>query len=640
MPPKDTTVPILPSAGHRLLRCGVIIGVLLVGHVPGGRAQTSQPAQSSTTKLGGNYASLGAKRQAFVADWVKRFNEVTGQSVSPEAFYDDVIKLSSKTTFDAVTNALMTTQLTDQAGASLGNALDLVEQVEAVRGQLHGTGGDQQFRMYARLKNGAVDTLARSREFKRGHDNTVFHKGYPISYRLEGGAPSVQVSLSEDGRRADIDVDYRSSSFPGALFNGHLTAANSDVRAGDNFDRHSNRWAGFENWWRSFFGIRLTSPSDEGSGPGAAASRVPRVGRKNIDVMAHDFLQAWLVEGDVMAASAYVSERALSCLVEEGDDPMSFDRGLAPLSLMVRLKAAHDSVGARAALKGLIVGVRLGTMPELKVVTQPYHDQFVIYAVPDDVAAEFDCASRMLPAGERTPRRRYGNYFGTTFYIDVPGGRDQSLALLWARENGYWRIVSWRNEPEGDTSPPLHEAPVVNTFRIDADPTLVEAGQAFLDRWLVRKDYETAFGYLSPKSYACYNLFRAPDQPAAATSDEAGRRLRQGIERIGVALGRVRGLDAVVSAADPVHPALRAMNHQNARVFSLSALPDAFAEAADCSARARNAAYPAQAPAEYGNAFVMMVRFRTQAGEAPVLRTLWARESSAWRITAFEVDLP
>ena len=81
--------------------------------------------------------------------------------------------------------------------------------------------------------------LERSREFKRGIDNTVYHKGYPINYREQGGTPSIQVSIALDGRLADIDVDYRSSSFPVSLFNGHLSAANSDVRAGDNVERHA-----------------------------------------------------------------------------------------------------------------------------------------------------------------------------------------------------------------------------------------------------------------------------------------------------------------------------------------------------------------------------------------------------------------
>jgi hypothetical protein len=44
---------------------------------------------------------------------------------------------------------------------------------------------------------------------------------------------------------SDIDMDYRSSTFPKALFDGHLTAGNSDVRAANNLDTLANRWAGF-----------------------------------------------------------------------------------------------------------------------------------------------------------------------------------------------------------------------------------------------------------------------------------------------------------------------------------------------------------------------------------------------------------
>ena len=112
----------------------------------------------------------------------------------------------------------------------------------------------------------ALATLERSREFKRGADNTVYHKGYPINYRAQGGTPSIQISVALDGRRADIDVDYRASSFPVGLFNGHLTASNSDVRAGDNFDRHVNRWSGLQNWWRGFFGVRQTRQADAAPG--------------------------------------------------------------------------------------------------------------------------------------------------------------------------------------------------------------------------------------------------------------------------------------------------------------------------------------------------------------------------------------
>ncbi len=75
-----------------------------------------------------------------------------------------------------------------------------------------------------------------------------------MNYR-QNGTPSIQFSMSKDGRHADIDVDYRSSRIPQGLFNGHLTAANSDVRAGNNTQVHLQRWQGLMDWWRSLFGL-------------------------------------------------------------------------------------------------------------------------------------------------------------------------------------------------------------------------------------------------------------------------------------------------------------------------------------------------------------------------------------------------
>ena len=98
-------------------------------------------------------------------------------------------------------------------------------------------------------------------------------------------------------------MDYRASFFPVALFNGHLTASNSDVRAGNNYDKHLNRWTGFQNWWQGFFGVRLERrPTSAGRQSRTSLSTVPRIGKKNIDVMAADFLKAWLVEGNAIAA--------------------------------------------------------------------------------------------------------------------------------------------------------------------------------------------------------------------------------------------------------------------------------------------------------------------------------------------------
>ena len=98
-------------------------------------------------------------------------------------------------------------------------------------GQVPGAGGDHQFRIVVLLRPDAVSVLDRSQQFSRHHDNTHFHQDYPRNYR-QRGVPSIQFSISEHGVRADIDVDYRSAFFLFVLFDGHLTAANSDVRAG------------------------------------------------------------------------------------------------------------------------------------------------------------------------------------------------------------------------------------------------------------------------------------------------------------------------------------------------------------------------------------------------------------------------
>jgi len=595
-------------------------------------------AQQTPPRFGGAYSALDARRQHFINDWVTRFTQVTGRKVEPAEFYDGVVTLSAKTTFEAITNALMTTPMTDASGKGLGDALDLIEHVDGVRGKILGAGGDHQFRMYVRLKESALETLGRSQQFKRGADNTVYHKGYPINFRGQGGTPSIQVSTALDGRQADIDVDYRSSSFPAALFNGHLSASNSDVRAGNNYDRHTARWAGLQNWWRNFFGINLPG-DDEVDKDDTRESSAPRLGKKPVEMMMEDFLKAWLLEGDISAAMNYVSPRALACLANDSDDPSSFDRGMAPFILAHRLKAAHDVLGPHGSLEDLAVGVRL-TTAGLKVVRQPHHAQFVVYSVPDDVARAFDCESRFSIGEKKRAGRAYGNYAGATFYIKKTQSRT-TVALLWAREGGYWKIVSWQTDPESNNDMPDAAAPpVAAPARIAADASLVDATRRFFESWLLRKDYATAFSYISPKAYACYDLVRASDQPASTSLDDAGAKIRAGLERSGADVGKVAKLEDVISDAPPFHPAVRVMDHRYSQMFALSSVPNALADAADCAVRARGDAFSGQVPLEYGKGFEATVRFRASGGDPPVLRLLWARENGNWRIIVYDLEIP
>lgn len=594
-------------------------------------------AQGQAPRFGTAFSSLGARRQALVTDWVGRFEKVTGQKLEASAFYDEVLSLSTKTTFDAVTHALMTTPLTDAAGASLGDALGLIERVESARGEVAGARGDHQFRIYVRLTPDALAKLARSQQFKRGADNTVYHKGYPTNYRGQG-VPSVQFSVALDNRRADIDVDYRSSSFPAGLFNGHLTSSNSDVRAGNNYDRHLNRWTGFQNWWQSFLGIggQGAPKSAEPQSP-LALPKTPRVGRVTVDTAINDFLNAWLVEGNIVAAMGSVSERAYACVAQDSDDPSNFDRGLAPFQLMVRMKSAQESLGVRKSLDGLVAGVPVG-VAGLREVRQPHAAIFTEYSVPDDLAMAFDCESRLTPGKSKKAERKYGKYFGASFYVD--GRRDLPVALLWTEEEGFWKIVSWKVGTIAATGPEAEAVAVPKVAHIKADPTLVEAGRNFLESWLIRKDYDAAFAHIAPQAYGCYDLERGPQAAPSTSPEDAGRKLRAGLEAAGKTFGTVTSLGSLLSAAQPIHPTTRVMDHSMSRVFSLSSPPNALVDAAECAARKALATIPDPVPLEYGNGYGMTVRFLTPDGDAPVLRLLWRKQGSDWRITSYGIETP
>ena len=105
--------------------------------------------------------------------------------------------------------------------------------------------------------------------------------------------------------------------------------------------------------------------------------------------------------------------------------------------------------------------------------------------------------------------------------------------------------------------------------------------------------------------------------------------------------GPPRSLEALLASAEPLHPAVRVMNHPYSRVFSLTSLPNAVADQSECAARVSGSRVPDPIPLEYGNGFGMTMRFKTRSGDAPVLRLLWRRENGGtWRVTSYAVELP
>ncbi len=176
--------------------------------------------------------------------------------------------------------------------------------------------------------------------------------------------------------------------------------------------------------------------------------------------------------------------------------------------------------------------------------------------------------------------------------------------------------------------------------RIPADHSLTVAARGFLESWLVRKQYDAAFAYLSPSSYSCYDLERDPALPPSTSAEDAGRKLRDALAASSAAIGTGRKLNQVIEAVEPVHSAVRVMDHADEKVFTLTSLPDAIADAAECATRAGDITVPDPMPVSYGNGFGTNVRFKTRAGEAPVLRLLWRKEDGRWRITSYGIELP
>ncbi len=387
------------------------------------------------------YTDLQEKQKSLFGPYTDLYNESTGKNYTPQQYFDS-LTISERTTYDAVTHALMNSQLTDEQGDSLGTALDLVKSLERVAGQYYGREGDQQFRLYVYLEPGTRETLENSQEFGLGHLNTVYHVGYPYSFRQAGKEPTIQFSISEDKKKADIDVDYRSSKSPQALFNGHLTSANSDVRQGDNHKRHSVRWSGLHAWWAERFG-RL--PEGERSARDLYATERPepptptppnRPGNAQIPEI-HDavqkFLSDWLVRGQYGEAVDFLSDQALACLnVDDDVDKEALDARGAREHLREIMEHSAKEMGDRDNLTEAVDAVEPWD-PTIILEEHPYSGDFALDRMAREDAEPYLC-------GQERPE--LADYYGVLFRFKEEGAA--ILGLLWNRENGQWRIVAYR----------------------------------------------------------------------------------------------------------------------------------------------------------------------------------------------------
>ncbi|HEU0006604.1 MAG TPA: hypothetical protein VFS12_11490 [Terriglobia bacterium] len=629
-----------------MLLCGASPLPLLGFQNPG-----SQQAQAEPHSFGGTFKTLQPAQQRLIVEWVRRFNSTAKQNVDAEKAYD-AARLSLRTTFDAITHALMNTKLTSKDGRSLGTALDLIDILEDIAGEEQGTRGDRQFRVYVYLKPNALKTFEESQEFKRERDNTHYHMGFPICYRLLAGPPSIQYSLARDGKRADIDVDYRSSSFPAALVNGHLSSDNSDVRAGENLEKHDGRWSGLSGWWQNLFGLLNTS--DKGQRPAETYSETavppnPRISEKEgVDQAVHDFLSSWLLEQKPNLAASYFSRRSYPCLAARAQEKgRPVEAGMVRTRLLMAMASVNKAVGKPTKLEEVVENVKSWSPPRLKPVKNAYEPEFSLFAVPDDIAAARDCTERYASelidlAKQKKPSQKYGDYFASAFRAKAGPGKGNTIYFLWTKEDKHWKIVALKVADEADPRviPTAAAAPTkaeTNQERVQGDSKVVEATQKFLSTWLLKQDYNAAVSYLSPRSYVCLERSDDPTKKGL-TPEQARKALHDALQKTSGAVGRPKRLEEAIRPIDPHHDLLKPVGHSQEKAFSLVSVPDGIAEAEVCGSP-KPSSSPAQRNNTYGHYYGAAFQLKVPGqGEEPAgLYTLWGLEDGRWTVIAWEV---
>jgi hypothetical protein len=400
------------------------------------------------------YARLKGRQITLFEQWAAEQNRKNGTDLHSATIYGSLTQ-SQRTTCEAVMHGLSRSKLTDNGGRVLKqNALELVTSINAIAGQISGVGGDKQYRLYVSLSPETQDILTRSREFFRDKDNTVFHKDYPINFRQRGKEPTLQISISKDGSRADIDVDYRSSRPPQALINGHLRAANSDVRVGGNYLGHISRWFGLIRWWRiildpeseaEFKSAEAISASVVSPVPTSRHATAPALTPEQIaEAQAvaqatHEFLTMWLIKRDRKRADDYLTKRPVACANLDGDRENETAEGETAIrEFALLLDAGLKAKSKHRSLEEAVAAVAPWD-PEMVFIDHPHKHLFSLHGIQLDEAAEYMCDSLRL-AGDPNA---YGHFYLADFKLNLAKENGGGLEILWMKEDERWQIISY-----------------------------------------------------------------------------------------------------------------------------------------------------------------------------------------------------
>jgi hypothetical protein len=616
-------------------------GLVLLVTIPGcTRKQTglSSVPQGERVQFGGSYDQLAAPQQELIDDWFANIEKMLGKPLpSPEEEYNQ-LPLSTRTTFEAVTHSLVRTPLTDKNGNRLGTGIDLVQHLETIRGHIPNARGDLQFRIYVTLKPDAREKLTNSVEFQRTHDNTIYHHGFPYSYRL-AGTPSTQFSITEDFSRADIDVDYRSSSFPVVLFNGHLTASNSDVRMGKNYQTHLERWDGLPDWWRDFLTLIEGNILGEASSDGEYyIPPVPPISKDaTIVETMDDYLETWLEDRDPRTAAAFHSGSVIRCFdpIADGQDELN----LARYRLVARMMGINELIPDDSDVEDIVHALEPQN-PALIRVEHPSQERYTLVHVPRELASVLTCGAMGHP--EDAHLLPVGDYYGTFFEIKESNNQFLDVFQLWGKEEEYWKLLSYHIALESrdeiyDLIPDRWEIPASNLERISGDPSLLESADRFFQSWIQDGNYDQALTFMSEDCYHCPQHYDFKGKPEQISLDEAHGIIEKKLKMIRDGLDVGSSLQQAIRRVEPWNPSLKVISHDQEEAYTLVSVPDGFAEPLLCENRHR--AHEMERSEEHGSYMASLFQTNVRSDHPAAMILLWSKdEDSNWKIVSYHIE--
>jgi hypothetical protein len=106
-----------------------------------------------------------------------------------------------------------------------------------------------------------------------------------------------------------------------------------------------------------------------------------------------------------------------------------------------------DYVGTVSRLEDALEGVE-PTHVDVRVVSHPHEDAYSLTAVSDWMGDELDCKRRVdgIFSAPDERAQSFGNYYLSAFRVKTVAGETTPFVLTWAKEDGKWRILSYKLE--------------------------------------------------------------------------------------------------------------------------------------------------------------------------------------------------